>query len=470
LENELDLYALWQVIVKRWKLIVLMPLLAALASAMISLFIITPLYTASTTMMVTRPTDTSQILYQDIQVSRQLVNTYREIVHSRRVLEIVIANRSLPYNLSEMREMVEVQSVRDTELITVEVTNPDPELAGTIANEVANVFMEQIIEIMQIENVSVVDEAVAPNSPVSPRVPLNVAVAFVVGLMAAFGLAFMVEYLDQTVKDPDEVQKLLEVPVIGLMPKTEGEQLVAMSSPRAPASEAFRTLRTNLQYSSIDKPLKKILITGANPACGKSTVASNLAVTLAQSSGSVLLIDADLRRPTLHKIFKLNSEPGLSSLIFNENISLSQVLRKTEHDNLKVLPSGPIPPYPAEMLASERMRKLIEYCEENYDYIIFDSPPIIAVTDAAILSKLADGTLLVLDYGRVKKDEAVGALEQMKRVQAYVIGIVLNGMPHSKSYYDGYHYYYGSGEGPYKGRKNRKKSKSADLAECADFD
>jgi len=459
LENELDLYAIWQVIAKRWKLIVLMPLMAALVSALISIFIIIPQYAASTTLMVTRPTDTSQILYQDIQVSRQLVNTYREIVHSRRVLEVVIANRSLPYSVADLREKVEVSSVRDTELITIDVTHPDPQQAEEIANAVARAFMEQIIEIMQIENVSVVDEAVAPTRPVSPRVNLNVAVAFVVGLMAAFGLAFLVEYLDQTIKDPGETQKLLEIPVIGLVPIVEkGEALFTRSNPRSPASEAFRTLRTNIQYSSIDHPVRRILVTGANPECGKSTIAANLSITLAQTGNSVLLIDGDLRKPMQHKIFDMDSEPGLSNLIFKEGIDISLALRRSGQDNLMILPSGPTPPYPAELLSSKRMRKLVEHLSEEFNYIVIDSPPIIAVTDPALLSKLVDGTLMVLDYGIVKKDDALGAIEQLRKVQANVIGAVINAMPYSRSYYNGYSYYYGSGEMPKPGKKKHKRN------------
>ncbi len=458
MEQELDLRALWQVIAKRWKLIVIIPLAAALISLLVSAYIITPQYTASTTIIVTRPADTSELIYRDVQLSRELVGTYREIMHSRRVLEMAIVNRSLPYSAGELREKVDVQAVRDTELFTVDVTDPDPVLARDIANEMARVFKEQVVEIMQIENVSVIDEAVTPRGPVSPRIELNVAVAFVVGLMAAFGLAFLIEYLDQSVKDPGEAQQLLEVPVIGVVPKVEGENLFARSNPRSPPAEAFRTLRTNIQYSSIDKPVKRILIAGANPACGKSTVAANLAVTLARRESSVLLIDADLRRPTIHKFFNLENEPGLSSLIFKEGLNLNEVIRKSDEEkNLYILPSGPVPPYPAEMLSSKRMEVLNEEFARRFEYIIYDSPPVIAVTDAALISRLADGTLVVLDYGVVRKDEAQSALEQFYKVHANVIGLVINNMPHSRSYYNGYQYYYSSYGDESRSKKSRVK-------------
>lgn len=425
--------------------------MAALISLLISVYIITPQYTASTTLMVTRPLDKTQILFQDIQVTRQLVATYREIVHSRRVLELTIAAMTLPFDTSELREKIAVDSVRDTEIILIGVTDPDPQLARDIANELARAFIDQIEEIMLVDNVSVVDAAVTPKGPVSPRVPLNTAVALVVGLMAAIGFAFLIEYLDQSIKDPLEAERLLDLPVIGVIPLSEEKgQLYTFNNPRSPASEAFRTLRTNIQYTGVDRPMKKILIGGANPACGKSTLSANLAITLAQTGSKVLLIDADLRKPTQHKLFNLNSEPGLSSLVFKD-LKPDQVIQKTENENLFLLTSGPLPTYPAELLGSEKMKELVDFLATHFDYLIFDSPPIIAVTDAALISRLTDGTILVLDHGRVKKDEAVGALEQLKKVQAYMIGAVLNVMPTGEGYY-----YYNSYYGDYYGSEEKK--------------
>ena len=458
MEQELDLLALWRVVAKRWIMILLLPLVAALASFLYSSYMITPLYSASTTLMVTRQADISEIYWQDIQVSRQLVETYREIALSRRVMELAAATSDLPYDAAELRGKIEVESVRDTELINLTATDPDPVLARDMANVVAGTFMEEVIEIMNIQNVSVVDEAVTPGGPVSPRIQINVAVAFMVGLMGALGAAFLLEYLDQTIKDPGETHKLLELPVVGVVPRVKGDNLFTLNDPRSPPAEAFRTLRTNIQYSSVDRPLGKILVTGANPQCGKSTVAANLSVTLAMSS-PVLLVDADLRRPTQHQIFNIGNEQGLSSLIFRRELELGDVAYKGDNDNLTILTSGPIPPYPAEMLSSNRMKELIESFMDHYKYVVFDSPPVIAVTDAALLANLTDGTLFVLDYGRVKKNEAVEALESLGKVQANIIGTIINAMPHSKSYYNGYRYYYGSDRD--KTRKRRKGSKRA---------
>jgi len=458
LEQELDLYAIWQVIEKRLKIIILIPLIAGLVSFLYSSFMITPLYSSSAKLMVTRTTDAREIFWQDIQASRQLVGTYREIALSRRVMTLAVEMGELPYSAAELRAKIDVEGVRDTELINLTATDPDPELARDIANVVAAAFMEEVIEIMNVENVSVVDDAIPPGGPVSPRVSMNVAVAFAVGLMGALGLVFLLEYLDRTIKEPQEVQKRFDLPVIGVVPLVEGDKLFALSEPRSPPAEAFRSLRTNIQYSSVDNPIKSILITGANPYCGKSTISSNLGVTLAQSGARVLLVDADLRRPMLHKMFTINSEPGLSSLIFKEELDLNDVVQKSIHENLMVIPSGPIPPYPAEMLASQRMKMLADQFADRFDYVIYDSPPIIAVTDAAVLAGYVNGTIFVMDYGRVKWEEAANALEQLKKVNANVIGAVINSVPRSEAYYNGYQYYYGS-DSPGVSRKLKRKSK-----------
>jgi len=248
--NELDLRQILQQVVNRWRLLVALPILAAVISLIVNVLIITPQYQASTTLMVTQRVDEPQSVLH-VQISRQLINTYRAIVHNKRVLDTVIANRGLPYNTDNLRNMIEVKSIRDTELITVVVTHPEPEMAREIANETASVFMQEIIDIMQVEKVNVIDVAVEQWRPVSPRVSYNVLMTFVLGAMVAFFLVFLLEHLDNTVKDPVEAQRLLGLPVIGLIPKLEEtETLVTMANPRSEATEAFRMLRTNIQYSS----------------------------------------------------------------------------------------------------------------------------------------------------------------------------------------------------------------------------
>ena len=238
--------------------------------------------------------------------------------------------------------------------------------------------------------------------------------------------------------------------------------IITLDDPRSPVSEAFRTLRTNIQFAGVDKPIKKILITGANPSCGKSTISANLAVALSQTGSKVLVIDSDLRKPMLHYFFDLPREPGLSNLLINENLKAQDVVQATGVENLFVLTSGPIPPYPSEMLASAKMHNLVDQLKEQFEYIVFDSPPVIAVTDASILAGLADGTIMVLDHGRVTREEAVMAAEQLHKVNANLIGTILNAVPKKNGYYNYYQYYYrDDGEAPVVGKKKRRGGRSS---------
>ncbi len=237
--------------------------------------------------------------------------------------------------------------------------------------------------------------------------------------------------------------------------------LVAFTDPRSPVTEAYRSLRTNIQFSSLDKPVKTLLVTGANPGCGKTTTTANLGVTLAQAGAAVLLVDTDMRRPTLHKYFGFSNDRGLTNLLVDTNLILREVVCHTRVDHLDVLFSGPLPPNPAELLSTEKMKGMVRAFTEKYDYVLFDSPPIIAVTDAAILSRLVDAVLVVLDYGVVTRDEAGFAVEQLAKVQANVIGAVINGMANNKGHY-GYYYYYYYGDKAAR-RKQKRKPRREDF-------
>lgn len=218
--------------------------------------------------------------------------------------------------------------------------------------------------------------------------------------------------------------------------------LMVTANSRSPAAEAYRTLRTNLQFAGVDKPIQKVLVTGPTPGCGKSTTLANLGITLAHTGASVLLIDTDLRRPALHRMFKFRNDHGITNILFDSDLSPEMAIYKSLIENLYILSSGPVPPNPSELLAAEKFRHLVEKLAASFDYLLFDSPPVNAVTDAAILSQLVDATIFVVRYGQVKKDEAAHALEQLKKVDANIIGAVMNAAPTDNGVY--YYYEYGS--------------------------
>jgi len=219
------------------------------------------------------------------------------------------------------------------------------------------------------------------------------------------------------------------------------EKLITHHDPKNFVSEAFRTLRTNIQFASVDRILKSIMVTSSGPSEGKSTTISNLAIVMAQADKRVLLIDADLRKPTVHHSFRLPNWMGLTSLLV-ENRSITEVIQTTEVPKLSVLTSGPIPPNPAELLGSNRMRELIRELTDKYDLVLIDAPPVLAVTDSQILSGIIDGVLLVVNAGKTNRDIIVKAKQQLEQVNARIIGTVLNNKSMQGQGY--YYYYYGN--------------------------
>ena len=213
------------------------------------------------------------------------------------------------------------------------------------------------------------------------------------------------------------------------------DSLVTLTSPRSPVSEAYRTLRTNLEFSSLDEPLRTMVVTSPGPEEGKSTTLANLAVTLAHAEKRVILVDCDLRRPSQHEIFGLSNGVGLTTMVVDEEAMRDPPLLETGVEGLQLLPSGPLPPNPSELVGSRRMAEIISALSERADIVLFDAPPVIAVTDAAVLASRVDGVLLVIKAGATKRDHAKRAKALLDKVNAHVVGAVLNNIKMDTSYY-----------------------------------
>lgn len=337
-----------------------------------------------------------------------------------------------------------------------------------------NRFKEtSLTEDMKAGNIRILDRAEVPKSPIKPRKQRNILMAVLFGLAGGLGLAFFLEYLDNTIKDPEDIKRYLNVPYLGPVPviatngipgKDISPEMVVLNSPKSTASEAYRGIRTNILFSSAEFEPQVIMVTSAGPQEGKTITSSNLAITMAQSGNKVVLLDCDMRRPRVNKLFGISRNRGMTNLLV-EKTDLKLTVFNTSIPNLHVIPSGPIPPNPSEILGSKRMEELVEVLRKNFTRIIIDTPPITAVTDAALLGKLSDGVVLVVRANRTVRDMAITGVEQLTAVGAKLLGVVLNGVAMGRGSYYYYQYYYYYGDEGYQEKKShrKKKTKSADV-------
>lgn len=301
----------------------------------------------------------------------------------------------------------------------------------------------RVAEARALDSIVVVVPAQTPRRPVSPRILLNTALAATVGLMIAVGIVFLLEYLDDTVKTPDDVERVFGLPILGTIARIPGlenppDHLVTAHHPRSPTSEAYRVLRTNVQFSTIGNPDGILLVSSPGPLEGKTTTSANLAVTMAQDGRRVILVDTDLRRPALHKFFALHNRLGFSDLVLSDELPVERALQRTDVQGLEILTSGTLPPNPAELLGSERAQRLLRSLRERADVVILDSPPALVVADAAILAAQSTGVIVVVEQGRTRTEEARRGKEALDKAGAKLLGIVLNKVTRKR----GYGYYY----------------------------
>ncbi len=299
---------------------------------------------------------------------------------------------------------------------------------------------------LQMSNVRVLDRAEPPEKPVRPRALRNLLLAALLGGALGVGLAFLLETLDTSITTREQIEERLGVPLLGVIPRvaaSEGPapELAAWSSPTSAVAECLRSIRTNLLFMSPDRPLKTILVTSSGPGEGKTTTASSLAEIMAGAGSRVLLVDADMRRPRLAKVFGVEPEKGLSSLILGEG-TLEGTIQRTEVPNLEVLPCGPIPPNPAELLHTGAFAQILAAVAGRYDRVIIDSPPAGVVADAVVVSTQVDGTVIVLKAGETSRDAAVRTVHTLAGVKARIFGVVLNDLDREDHRYGEYTYYY----------------------------
>ncbi len=307
-----------------------------------------------------------------------------------------------------------------------------------------------VTEELQVSQIRIVDKAEIPKSPIKPDRKMNLGLGAFMGLALGIALVMFLEYMDNTLKNPEDVEQCLELPFLGYIPSSKKEaknvnkiDLLVHQQSKSVVSEAYRAIRTAMIFAFADKSTKSILITSAGPQEGKTTVSINLATIMTQAGDKVLLIDADMRCPRVHKSFELDINNGLSEILVGK-ISLDSAIKKTEIPNLSVITCGSIPPNPAELLGTQKMKDFLNEVSSKFDRVIFDSPPIITVTDSSILANIVDGVAFVIQGGKTAIELALRAKQRLQNAKANVLGIILNNVDMAKESYYYYYYSYGS--------------------------
>ena len=455
---------------RRWAwLIVTCTLISAVTAALVSLEL--PKQYESTAVVLVNP---KQVLLPGADTGYstqldQLVQTYVQLISNKPVWDRLVAD-GIPRTRDQLKKELTVKREPNTSLIDVTVRDHDPEVALRVAQDIIPAFNKSLGDLQsrvqgakpagaQLDSLvpwSVPSDA--PIDPVSPKVPLNVGVALIAGLVISIGIAFLLEYLDDTVKNEYDVRLRLDLPLLGSIVFKKGMArrkksretvaLVTLTDPNEPIAEGFKAIRTGLLFSVAEnQALSTIVVTSTTPGEGKTSTACNLAIVMAQAGRRVILVDADFRRPNLHEVFRRGRNVGLGNLILDDRPE-EELITDTQQPNLKLLCSGPTPPNPSEILGSPGFQRVVDRLKQRCDVVIFDTPPVGAVTDATVLAARADGVVVVVDGGRTPVSGVLRTRDTLRSVNAKILGVVLNKMTTAKG--GDYYYYYG----PASGREN----------------
>jgi succinoglycan biosynthesis transport protein ExoP len=422
----------------------------------------TPLYRSEAQLFVSTPASSIDISALAIgsSFSQQRVKSYAEIINSPMTLEPVIKELSLNVSPEDLSDRISANAPADTVLITISVVDANPELAAKIANVTAAQFgrVASEIEMRNVDvdtpiKVSTVREAIPAGSPFAPKPSVNIVMGLILGFSLGLGIALLKRQLDNTVRDEDDLLGLPLLGAIGFDQSADEKPLITKLGRYAARTEAFRTLRTNIKYIIPSIPAKVIAITSALPGEGKSTTAINLCVSLAQGGSRTILVEADMRRSKVNTYLNMSAHKiGLSGLLSSKKKITPSLIRnsitKFEDKKLDILLAGKIPPNPAELLGSGAMKIIIAQLRQSYDYVIIDCPPVLPITDAAIVSSFVDGAIILIHAGKTKKPEFMGSRAALEAVGARIIGVVLNKIPVDKHGYNyGYRYAYSKSYG-----------------------
>ena len=435
---------------RRW-LPLLLCLVAGLAGGIAHTATSDEVYTSSARLFVNIPAahDTQEAL-QGVQLSSGLVQSYAAIVTSRSTAEQIKSRLGLDAPAGEIAGALSAAPEKDTLIIDVSASDADPARAQAMAQAAAVVLNDTVQRLEQDRTpasaveASIIDAANRPSSPVSPRPLRDALLGLLLGLLGGLALALLLDALDRSVKAAVAAERLVAAPALAVVPRIRDSKgaLAGGAGLASSAGEAYRALRTSLRFVNPDEPLRTLLVTSPDDGEGKTTTAANLAMALAQDGQKVVLVDADLRRAGATKLLGVPATVGLTS-VMNGSIAVDAALQ-SYRDEFAVLPAGPLPSNPAELLGSERMRAVLEELADIADIVVVDAPPVLPVTDAVVLSACVDGTALVVRHGKSHRAHVAEAARRLSSVGANVVGFVFNGVPRPTDDY----YYAAAAEAP----------------------
>ena len=431
----MELRSYLDILHRRW-ILVLGAALSGLALAAVVTLLMTPSYTATTRLFFgVEGSGSAAELAQGSTFAEKQMISYAEVATSPLVLNSVIDRLGLPVAAGALAGRVTAAVPSDTVILEVSVTDADAEQAARIANAVGSKLSDVAAGLSperadgtQAVRATTLAPAVAPARPSSPSIPRNLALGLVLGLLLGVGGAVLQRLLDTKVRNDQDVRALTDQPLLGAIAFDDAvptHPVMVTDQPHSAPAEAIRRLRTNLQFVGVASGSKSVVITSSIPGEGKSTTAINLAVSLADAGTRVVLIDADLRRPSVANYLGLEGRAGLTSVLIGR-AEVEDVIQPWRGSGLDVLPSGQVPPNPSELLGSAAMRDLLTKLEASYDVVLLDTPPLLPVTDATILTKLAGGALVIVGADRIHKAQLAESLETLETADAQLHGLVLN--------------------------------------------
>ena len=434
------------------------------ASFVCSKYIINPSYTASVQLYVI-PNDTeASVRLNELNYAQKVVTTYINFLNTNVFYEKILDDTKLDYSINQLKAMTSVKSINNTEIFQISVTSYSAETSYSLAESMERIAPELIKSIKPSAEISVVDPVKFPNRPSGPDIIKNTIIGGMLGLTASVFIILLVEILDTNIKNKEDLIAKYQLPVLGEIPninlskddrKTKKRPFISKKKKRLNIkssvndhseflfNEAFKALRTNLRFALIKEGCKKIIISSPLPSEGKSTTSINLGIAISQTGSRVLIIDCDLRKGKIHNSFNLKYKPGLTDAL-SGMVELKDVTKKTSYENLDIIPLGTLSPNPSELLSSSQMEKILLLLEKDYNYILFDTPPVNVLSDSLSLAKYSDGILLVVREGITSHPILTNALDKFKLSQGNILGFVLNGISMNKGKKLNYYYsYYG---------------------------